>query len=252
MSRKMAIIAMVFVSSLLSFSGCAIGDSYHTYRLQGSPLTRETKNFLIFWISGYSDDGQELNVPNNINGARESKNFSFNIAEHGSVDNRPLLGMERTINTEPYTLFMAFDINNAKNIIVNKLIFRTRNKVVDLRETVGVTYRTRRSGSYTHFTEKEITYFRKAGIIDIVNLINEQRIIDRLSFRYENVDVNFNRDGFFTIECDITFESDIEGYETENYRFTAKFLRKKYAEERISLSAVLILYILFGKELGGL
>jgi hypothetical protein len=244
------------------------GEKYYTYRLKGVPLDRENRSFFIFWLSENYDNDQELEVSNNTYSAREFdwwssdddgqelkksniekefKFFNFSIYEKGYLKDKPLAGLERYINTEPYTFRVNFNINDSKKIIVNKLIFRSKNKVIDLREIIEISYMEKNSPYYYDFSEEEIIDFRKFGIIDVNNLNNERRIIEKITFNYDNVDVIFNKDKYFIMECDITFEGDVEGYETENYSFSARFNRLKYTEEKMSLLTFLIYKMIISK-----
>jgi hypothetical protein len=236
------IVIIVIVLFVFLFFGCvSTGDKYHTYRLEGVPLDRETESFFIFWWSRNNDGGQELSIPN-INNTRESKFFNFSIYEKGDLEDKLLAGRE--INIEPYTLWMNFGTNNAQKIIINKLIFRSKSKELDLREIIGVSYMGKRNHSYIEFSEDEIIDFRKSSTIDINKLNNDRRIIESIQFGYDNIDVIFKKDKYFIIECDIIFENDVEGYETENYNFTAKFNRIKYNTEKVSLLTFLFLYLI--------
>lgn len=236
---------------IICISCVSISDTHHTYRLKGFPLDNDRFNAFIFWRSSYNDYGQYLIVPNSANKTnndRESKIFKFEIVEEGYLDDRPLGEIERKIHTEPFNLFMDFSlVDNTKKIIINKLIFRSKSKVIDLRDIVGVSYSPTISNNYyIYFSEEEIMDFRKYGIIDLINFNNSGCIIYGISFNYDNVDVIFNKDRFFSIECDIAFESDVEGYIPRNYCFIAEFDRKKYADEKISLANFLLFYLFTG------
>jgi hypothetical protein len=246
--------AVLLVSGLLLVIGVScvsVGDTHHTYRLKGAPLDNERFDAFIFWRSSYSDYGQWLVVPNSahkIVNERESAVFGFTIVEEGCLEGKPLGETERMIYTEPFNLLMAFSVaDNTKKIMVNKLIFRSRSKVIDLRDIVGISYSPTISNyHYIWFSDEEIMDFRKYGTIDLTDYHNEERAIYGISFNYDNVDVLFNKDQFFVIECDMTFESDSEGYTPRNYSFTARFNRKKYAEETISWATFLLLYAYAG------
>jgi hypothetical protein len=236
----MVIIAIILIVSFLLLFGCvSVGEEYHTYRLEGVPLDHETETFFIFWWSNTDDGGQELKIANNSNNAREFQIFDFSIGESiiGDYGGTWIWG-------EPYTFRMNFHIYDAQKIIVNKLIFRSKSAVIDLRESIGVSYMSKRDHSFINFSEEKIMDFRKFNIIDIDKLNNERRIIEKIEFIYDNVGISFMKDRFFTIECDLTFESDVEGYETENYNFLAKFNRIKYNEMKVSWLTFLLLYLI--------
>lgn len=237
MNRKIIII----LSSVLLFFGCVSGDKYNTYRLDGVPLNHKSYFVYIGWIFTTDDDeiSQELKVINKSDNTEKYMVFDFAIGENilESNDRGWIWG-------EPYTLWINFPVHDAKKITVNKLTFRSKNKVIDIRNNIGV-YFTKNPKSDSSFSEEELINFRNSGIIDVNNLNNESRIIESIQFRYDNVDVLFKKDRFFTIECDITFDSEIEGVEPENYGFAAKFNRIKYTEESISLLLYLFLKIYF-------
>jgi hypothetical protein len=255
MNRKIKIITIIILLAVLLFFSCVTGDKYRTYRLDGIPLKHETTYILLSWISIADDDGnQEFKVINKTNNKKEFRIFNFLIGE-SIMGNKN----EKTIWGEPYTLWMNFDIYDAKKIIVNKLIFRSKSKVIDILDNIVISYLTKKSysdnspfeggligelkkfRSYSRFSEEELINFRNSGTIDVNNFNNESRAIEKIQFVYDNVDVNLKKDRFFTIECDITLDSGIEGIEPENYRFTAKFNRIQYAEEKMSLILYLFL-----------
>jgi hypothetical protein len=250
MNKKIIIISMIILLSVLLFFGCVSGDKYNTYRLDGIPLNHETVFIFLSWIHTTDDDGsQELKVINNTNKIK-SIIFDFSIVESILKNNN-----EKLIWGEPYTLCMYFPVYDAQKVIVNKLIFRSKNKVIDIRSNIGVSYLREKPYpeeegwfgdlmNYRHYislTEKELNDFRNSGTIDINTFNNENLIIERIEFVYDNVDVIFKKDRFFTLECDITFDSEIEGIEPENYSFVAKFNRIKYTGERMSLLLYLFL-----------
>jgi hypothetical protein len=248
MSRKKVIIAIILFLSVILLFGYVTGEEkYRTYRLEGVPLVHEKSNFLIFWISRYYDKGQGFKAFNNTNNEGEFKFFSFKI-EH----NIYFYGGKQYYD-EPYNLSMSFNIYDVKNIIVNKFIFKTKSKVIDLREVVGISsyYRSEEypRGYYgtfdIDFSEEDVMDFRRLGTIDVKKLNNDERIVAGISFNYDNVDIIFNRDKNFTIECDIIFESDIEDYETYNYSFTTKFNKIKYTNEKMQLLCFLFSRLLF-------
>jgi hypothetical protein len=235
MNKKILIIALIILLPSLIFFSCLSGDKYRTYRLDGVPLNHKTKLIFFFWISFTDDDGsQEIKVINKTNNVREFQIFDFSIGSSIIKNNNGKL-----IRGGSYTLWMNFDINDVKKIIVNKLIFKSKSKVIDIREIVGVSYMEKSShsdnNSFKSFPEEKLINFINLGMIDLNNLNNESRVIDRIQFVYNNVDVVFQKDRFFTIECDITLDSEAEGIEPENYSFTAKFNRIKYTGERMSL-----------------
>jgi hypothetical protein len=250
MNRKIIIIAIIILLSVLLFLGCVTSDKYKTYRLAGIPLNHETTFILLSWIYTTDDDGQELKVINKTNNTREFQIFDFAISENIIESNNGKL-----IWGEPYTLWMNFLVYDAKKVIVNKLIFRSKNKVIDIRNNIGLFYLGKKAYSdeggllgeianfrkFESFSEEELINFRNSGMLDVSNLNNENRIIERIQFVYDNLDVVFKKDRFFTIECDITFDSEIEGIEQENYSFVAKFNRIQYTEEKISLLLYLFL-----------
>jgi hypothetical protein len=246
--------ALLLVSGFLFFicvSCVAIGDAHHTYRLKGVPLDNERFNAFIFLRSSYSDYGQWLVVPNTANktgNERESAVFEFTILEEGCLEGKPLGETERKIYTEPFHLLMDFSVaDNTKKIIVNKLMFRSRSKVMDLRDTVRIAYSpTISSHHFIWFSDEEILNFRKTGTIDLSDSHNEGRVIYGISFNYDNVDVLFKKDRFFVIECDMNLESDREGYTPRSYSFSARFNRKKYVEETISWATYLLFYFITG------
>jgi len=246
MNRK---IIIIFLSVLL-FLSCVTGDKYKTYRLKGIPLNHETTFILLSWIYTTDDDGQELKVINKTNNTREFQIFDFAIGNDIIESNNGKL-----IWGEPYTLWMSFLVHDAKKVIVNKLIFRSKNRVIDIRNNIGLSYLEKEKFSdeggllgeiarfrkFRSFSEEELINFRNSGILDVSNLNNENLIIERIQFVYDNLDVVFIKDRFFTIECDITFDSEIEGIEQENYSFVARFNRIQYHDEIISLFLYLFL-----------
>jgi hypothetical protein len=250
MNRKIIIIAIIILLSVLLFWGCVSGDKYYTYRLDGIPLNHKTGFVLLSWIHTTDDDGsQELKVINKTNKSK-SIIFDFSIGKSILKNNNGKL-----IWGEPYTLCMYFPVYDAKKVIVNKIIFRSKNKVFDIRNNIGVSYLREKPypeeegwfgdlmnyRSYISLTEKELNDFRNSGTIDINTINNESPLVERIEFVYDNVDVVFKKDRFFTLECDITFDSEIEGIEPENYSFVAKFNRIQFTGERMSL----LLYLFF-------
>ena len=250
MNRKI-IITIIMLLSVLLFLSCVTGDKYKTYRLKGIPLKHETTFILLSWIHTTDDDvSQELKVINKTNNTREFQIFEFEIGNDiVKSDNGKLIW------GEPYTLWMEFPVYDAKKVIVNKLIFKSKNRVIDIRNIIGLSYLEKEKYSneggllgeitkfrkFRSFSEEDLINFRNSGTIDVSNFNNENLNIGRIQFVYDNLDVVFKKDRFFTIECDITFDSEIEGIEQENYRFIARFNRIQYTDEKISLLLYLFL-----------
>jgi hypothetical protein len=240
MNRKIIIVVIIILLSVLLFLSCVTGDKYKTYRLKGIPLNHETTFILLSWIYTTDDDGsQELKVINKTNNTREFQIFNFEIGNDIIKSNNG-----KYIWGEPYTLWMEFLVYDAKKVIVNKLIFRSKNRVIDIRNNIGLSYEGGLLGQianfrkYKSFSEEELINFRNSGVLDVNK---EDRIIEKIQFVYNNLDVVFKKDRFFTIECDITFDSEIEGIEQENYSFVAKFNRIQYTDMKMSLLLYLFL-----------
>jgi hypothetical protein len=241
---KKVIVPIIFLLLALTLFGCVTGDKYHTYVLKGAPLNRETDRKFIFWLTSYDYYNQVIKLPNTTNNAREYQSFDFSIWAKGSFE-RGTVG-DRTTYTEPYRLWIESNPYDAQVITVNKLTFKSRDKDIDLRKTVGVSYRVTKSFDARPlkrgFSEEELIDFRNSGKLDLSSLEHDIYTIYNIIFEYDNVDVAFNKDMYFDIECDITFESDIEGSEAENYTFTARFNKKKYFGEKMSLLTFLFLW----------
>jgi len=73
------------------------------------------------------------------------------------------------------------------------------------------------------------------------DVIQELKVINKTNNTKEFQIFEFEKRQIFTIECDITFDSEIEGIEQENYSFIARFNRIQYTDEKISLLLYLFL-----------
>jgi hypothetical protein len=236
--------ALFFI--VLPFTACVTGNKYHTYELAGVPSSYNTNVVRAEFIYY----GQTLSIDSTVKQYRHL-DIEFYLQARGTINNGKVFLDEfdrKTIYTEPYTLSMgigytqAYFIRDVDKIIFNKLNFRSRNREFDLRQNVGITiyghrHRDRFEGeSYTDYenkclNEEELMDFRNSGIIDLGELKkNEWKEIRGISINYNNIDVIFKQDRYFTLEFDVTFTSDNEDYKTDNYSFIAKFNRKRYTE----------------------
>jgi len=138
--------------------------------------------------------------------------------------------LEKGFYTEPYNLSIGFDTGyGAERVIINKMLFRSKNQVIDLRKKVTV------GGNVD---TKKLSDFENSGVI-YPRYVNN----DVIKLYYKNVDVIFKKNSDFTIECDITIE--YEDDRIDNYAFTAKFKRFKFTE-RICLPTYGCTYLIYG------
>ena len=252
-------IALFFIA--LPFTSCVTGDKYYTYELDGVPSSYKTNLF----TADFNYYGQTLSIDSTVKKYR-SLDIEFYLQERGEIDNGKVFLAKfdsKSIYTEPYTLSMrigyirAYFIRDVDKIIFNKLNFRSKNREFDLRQNVGITiygyrHRDRFEGeSYTDYqnkrlNEEELMDFRNSGIIDLSELKKDEwERIQGITINYNNIDVIFKQDRYFTLEFDVTFTSDNEDYKIDNYSFIAKFNRKRHTEWR-ALLGLLLAALFFG------
>jgi hypothetical protein len=251
MKRKMIFILILVFSILLITCISIPTEKNNIYELESVPSNYERG----FWESSLGNAYQRLDINNNIED-NKTRTFSFDIIQNGKIDiGQQFMDDERIIlYTEPFDLKMFFFIEygneygNIQKIIVNKMIFRTKNKVIDLRENSNVYYISSipvYPSSYKYIPEDELTDFRTSGTIEIMNInVKNGNLIERhkkieIGFIYNNIDIIFRKDRYFSVEYDISIESDIEGYEIENYSFLAKFVRKRFTDKYNLLGAII-------------
>jgi hypothetical protein len=222
---------IIFVCALL-LSACITDKSYHTYKQEGVPKLAPKARWEH--SRNFTESSHWIWVKDNLDNDNE-KMFDFELTEKGRLDGGtvPTFSMgrvDRTIYTEPYDLSMGFYVHGAQKIMVNKMIFKTSKKSIDLRQNVRI----------NRFSEEELTDFRNAGVINIEKLSNEEREIKYISLRYDDIDVQFKKDWYFTVECDITFEHSAETSKTENYTFEVKFYRIRFHDPVLFQTEILI------------
>jgi len=248
--RKLKIILTVIpLFSILPLTACLSGDKYYTYKLATFPS--ETYNSGHGDIKRYYHE-QKLKIDNTNKDIGYNKDFTFYMDEGGEWENgtiydKGLYSMQRYIYTGPYKLSVRFDslvssIGGAKKVIFNKILFQSKDKVIDLREKVAV--------KITSFGKqldgKDLSNFRKTGVIDILKIEEEFRRsrspsipITGILLIYDDVDVAFKHDGEFTIEYDIDFE--VYNGKITKYAFIVPFKRVTI-DEKLTL----------GERIGGI
>jgi len=226
---------------ILSFSSCIVfGDIYCTYELEGINSQYQVNSGL------YSEYKAEIWDIIELNG-KDDVRLRIDFEEKGSIPMKKgyFLGnpYERINNTEPYD--MGFIIRFKKNIfdytdkiIFNEMLLQAKNNNIDLREKVSIEFSGKRhrekmegekfADYITHeFKEEELIDFRSSGIIDFSKYKNEWEKIYGMYIEYNNVNVVFKKDPYFTVKLDINFEGTPE---PQHYNFIVKLIRKKFTE----------------------
>ena len=202
--RKSAInFTCVLFHLIFALTGCLTSDKVNTYRLKGADYEDKYRYYSYTW---YLD----------IAGNQNTKRFHFTLWNTELSAGENLLGESITLYTEPYDLKMDFYTGWAyEKIIINKMLFRTKNQTIDLRKKITV-------DGYGYKSPD----FESSGVI----YAPSWRGSDWLDLRYDNIDVIFKKNSSFTIEYDITIEREYFLEPTENYTFTVKFNRKNFTE----------------------
>ena len=232
---KRYIIAFVIIFLIIAICFISIpGNEYHIYELKTNYPQSNEKNI---WRSDYSRE-HKMEVDEKFkDGSYFKRTFSFYLAEHTEFEKeyKFLFTDEyKYIYTEPYDLLIRFSENeNVKHIIINKIVFRSGDKVIDLRQIISI------QNSFYRPIEEELSDFRNSGLIDIekIKSDNDRKYMGELDFWYKNVDVVFKNDRKFTIDFDFTFVYN-DG-KTSNCDFTAQFNRRKVTEKQSFLGLVL-------------
>jgi hypothetical protein len=210
MKKKPALFAFVLILLVLSLFGCATGDKYFTYSLEGTETWDWSGNeFNWFWRSlPVKNSGEAENQSRNA-----EKKFEFFLENNTRIENGDFY-----IEREPYTLQMKLPVDDAKTITINKMNFIAKNNTIDLREKIDVEI-----GKEGALSEEEFVQLKKTGIIDLFGFESNLKIWKEICFTYNNVDVIFKRDKEFALEYDISIET--QKGDLERYVFTAEYKR---------------------------
>jgi hypothetical protein len=187
------------------FTGC-LTDRYQTYKLESiSSDNAELINFIIYEQMYHSD----------IFGRRRAIiNGPYSLS-----DGRIFL------NTDPYTFEVRFQYLNAQKIIINKMILRTENRIIDLIEKDDDEIDIAVNGRST--SEDELRFIKNTRVIDIVKIYNGLPEITRLYLKFKNFDIKFSENKYFFIEGEIAIENNTRNFELETRSFVAKFKRER-------------------------
>jgi len=233
---------LLLVFFLFLITSCVTDKKYRIYELEGVP-----SNYFPGLVSyRYINYGQKLKISGNNDNSLE---FDFTLFGRGRKRTLAIFH-EVDLETEPYDLWLRIynTPDNTQKIIFNKMLLKSKNTVIDIRKNVKVTVDGRRNpkdrrDTY-HFSEEGKKEFGNSGIIDSSKFDGEFRYIDCINIWYNNIDVKFNKDSYFTIEYDIIIETGIEDIKTENYCFTAKFIRKRFSSGTTLPALALIALVL--------
>ena len=137
---------------------------------------------------------------------------------------------------EPYSFELKIDTKQIKKIEISKAVLHKKNKSVDfisLIMPVLIEFDSeRREYTYKAFDDDDMLLFRNNGIIDIDNnkiILNKEYSVFLLT--YDNIDVIFKENKYFSIEIKMTFET--EKGKKEDITLNLKFKRKIIIEKTI-------------------
>lgn len=242
-TMKKPVLILSVVLLFFAITACSSGRKYNIYRLEGGEeignygkVSHPTKTSMYGAFYNLRSDGDYYWGILNIDGARDAKAFDF-ILQTTVFDRGGSLGglWYKGLYTEPYNLSIRFDTGwGAERVIINKLLFKSKKQVIDLREKITV------GGSVD---AKNLSDFRSSGV-----LYTRYWKDNGISLDYKNVDIIYSKNRDFTIECDITIEYKDD--RIENYAFTAKFKRYNFTE-RICLPTSCCAYFIYGFAMTG-
>ena len=197
----------------------------------------------------YKNQGQWVQDKEYISNKERNSTNAWVTIRYAIIDNK-----EYNANDESYTFVLFLDYFNINKIELNKIIFHTKNKSFNLRNFLEaaciVSYH--EFPNVLEFNDDDILLLRNNGIIDINNNIitkNKEQNPPDLILRYEGIDNIIKNNRKFSIEIDMTFETEDGKKEdiTLNLKFKYKIVLDglRRINDKIGESVVALVFVFF-------
>ena len=185
----------------------------------------------------YKNQGEWVEDKEYVSNKERNSTNAWVTIRYVIIDNK-----EYNANDESYTFVLFIDYFNINKIELNKIIFHTKNKSFNLRNFLEaaciVSYH--EFPYVLEFNDDDILLLRDNGIIDFKNNIitKDKEHSPDLILRYEDMDNIIKNNRKFTIEIDMTFETEDGKKEdiTLNLKIKRKIIFKKFEKDGLSLS----------------